>query len=168
VQNENAHLPHERSAPRRPAGVIVYPSSHTCSKRLIGIAGSDGGLKRPCVTPVTVGSADPNSSNTRQQTKPKLSTSSRRAQTLSRHCHEQVRIRRVAGGRLETILAGRNDPRATVQQRNSLHIRLGVKWLSRSPRSPTLRCAASFGSVRLCGQLSKRAGEVTTSWLRHP
>ena len=61
--------------------------------------------------------------------------------TLSQHCHKRVRIRGIGGGRIETVSAGQNASRAIARQKNSPHVRLGVKWsqvqfLSPLPVSP--------------------------------
>ena len=47
------------------------------------------------------------------------------AQTVSQICHNQVRIRRVNGGRLEMILFGKDGSGVIARQPNSAHVRLG-------------------------------------------
>jgi hypothetical protein len=47
---------------------------------------------------------------------------------LSHGCHNWVRIRRVDGGRLDTIPSGKDGSRVVATQSNSAYVRLGVKW----------------------------------------
>jgi len=63
-------------------------------------------------------------------------TASRR--TLSRPCHNYVRIRRYSGGRLGTVSPGQNGSRLVARQDNSADVRLGVKWSQANDTTATL------------------------------
>jgi hypothetical protein len=77
--------------------------------------------------------------------------------TLSRVCHNYVRIRRYSGGRLETVLPGQSGSRLIARQDLSADVRLGVKWsqvqiLSARHRSEALFTASEGAFSRLYPQ----------------